>query len=725
MQRCHWICFRRGEDEQAVSRLRGWIFWLIVFTVDLLSDRPAGLEAAEKPSDEHRFVSKFCTNCHSSENPEGEFRLDDLTDNFTLHGSRWAIVIDKVRRGKMPPRDAEVHPDRAERESFIEWATVQLGTHAQRRPNSGNLVPHGLLFGSGRSEADSSEADTGGRGAAARLWRLSPDGYLGWVTDVARRAPAEIVQPFSVSPERGIKDFAALARVDEPTTEILIRNARAIVQKQTACEIVDGRLKRKNDSVREFTALLDPSVEPTPALLSNAIQKQFRLAIARDPDAGEVERLLQLYSKCAEGGDRDGALKTMLTAVLLQADAVFRSEMGDASGMLTPYEAAGALSAALMYRRERGLFSAAEKGELSTREQLASHVRRILDDPKIRKPRVLGFFHEYFEYDKAPTVFKDEPDDLWHRPDQAVRDTDRLVLHLVEEDRDVFRELLTTPLAFANVKDGTDKKTRRKILERALVPNPHNQRGRAVPETLYGLEEWTAEQPFKQKTGTRLGILMQPSWLIAWSENFNNDIVRRGRFIRERLLGGTVPDLPIGVVAMISDERHRTLRDRVSSATRSQECWKCHRLMDDLGLPFEGFDHFGRQIAAELVLDVDATEKDVDRKGNPLGEVFRSVPLDTTGLIDGTGDPQLDGGVKDARELVKRLADSDRCRQVWIRHAFRYYLGRNETLADAETLQEADRVYLATNGSFKAMLVSLLTSDSFLFRKSLRKGDST
>ena len=39
-----------------------------------------------------------------------------------------------------------------------------------------------------------------------------------------------------------------------------------------------------------------------------------------------------------------------------------------------------------------------------------------------------------------------------------------------------------------------------------------------------------------------------------------------------------------------------------------------------------------------------------------------------------------------------------------------------ETLADARTLQDADRAYVESSGSFKTLLVSLLTSDSFLMR---------
>jgi hypothetical protein len=180
-------------------------------------------------------------------------------------------------------------------------------------------------------------------------------------------------------------------------------------------------------------------------------------------------------------------------------------------------------------------------------------------------------------------------------------------------------------------------------------------------------------------------------------------------------LGGNVPDLPIGVVAQVPDEPHRTFRDRLS-VTHEAKCWKCHQRMDELGLPFEQFDHFGRLRTAEPVLDPEATAKNVDKKGKPLGPVYRDAPLVTTGTIADSGDPKLDGPVKDPREMVTRIANSERARQVFVRHAFRYYLGRNETFADAKSLQDADRAYVASGGSFKALVEALLTSDSFLFR---------
>ena len=44
-------------------------------------------------------------------------------------------------------------------------------------------------------------------------------------------------------------------------------------------------------------------------------------------------------------------------------------------------------------------------------------------------------------------------------------------------------------------------------------------------------------------------------------------------------------------------------------------------------------------------------------------------------------------------------------------------MGRNEMLSDSKTLIEADRAYLESGGSFKALVISLLSSDSFLYRR--------
>jgi hypothetical protein len=76
----------------------------------------------------------------------------------------------------------------------------------------------------------------------------------------------------------------------------------------------------------------------------------------------------------------------------------------------------------------------------------------------------------------------------------------------------------------------------------------------------------------------------------------------------------------------------------------------------------------------------------------------------------------LDGPVRNAVDLIERLAVSKRVEQVFVRHVFRYFIGRNETLNDGPTLVEAHRAYAETDGSMQALLASLLTSPAFLER---------
>jgi hypothetical protein len=91
--------------------------------------------------------------------------------------------------------------------------------------------------------------------------------------------------------------------------------------------------------------------------------------------------------------------------------------------------------------------------------------------------------------------------------------------------------------------------------------------------------------------------------------------------------------------------------------------------------------------------------------------------VDTSGEIIDSGDPELDGPVTNALEMIDRLAQSDRVKQVFVRHVFRFWMGRNETINDAPVLQAAWLAYRDSEGSMKALLTSLLTSDAFLYRK--------
>ena len=683
-----------------------WIAFVLV-------GAPCGAAEEGERAAADTFLRTHCVKCHGADKPKGDVRLDDLAADPMKAADRWAAVRDQVRDGLMPPAK-EPKPDQAAARKLVAWVTAGIAEQAPRLPNQGNLMPHELLFGPGTA----APAPPPGR-----VWRLGPDDYTGWLAEVYRGRLPILTQPFTLTPERGIRDFAGLYTIDEPATEILVRNAETIVAYQTGTAA--KKIGPGGDRLPEFAKLMDRALTPTRAQLEAAIQTQFKLAIGRPATAEDVNRFIALYEKCsAADGDRPAAVKIMLQAVLLKTDSLYRSEIGggaaNGSRLLASDEVVRAVSLALGHRREAGLTTAAQKGELKTREQVAGHVRRLLDEPKT-SPRLLEFFREYFEYHKATEVFKDKPRGFHYEPRILVSDTDALVKSIVDADKDVLKELLTTPKSFVNLRLMEVKGMRGVFASTAAqVVQYRPDKGEKKPfgiDAMYGFEEFQKQQPVTVPASTpRLGILMQPSWLAAWSTNFDNDPVRRGRWVRERLLGGTVPDIPIGVDAKVPDEPENTFRHRLR-VTREGRCLTCHQKMDNLGLPFEQFDHFGRYRTTEMVVDLEATAKNIDPKSKkPLGHVMKGDPVIATGAIAGTGVSDLEGPVKDPYEFVRKLGDSPRVRQVFVRHAFRYFLGRNECLSDAHTLQMADKAYSESGGSFKALVASLLTSDSFLYR---------
>jgi hypothetical protein len=249
----------------------------------------------------------------------------------------------------------------------------------------------------------------------------------------------------------------------------------------------------------------------------------------------------------------------------------------------------------------------------------------------------------------------------------------------------------------------------------------------------WGKWKWPAEQPFELPAEQRAGIVTHPAWLVAHSQNDQTDPIHRGIWVYEKLLAGVIADVPPDVDAAVPVDPHKTLRERMEFA-RAKRCWACHRKINPLGEAFEVFDDFGRFREKHYFNDEDvlvSASSETYEKEDETGTFFRSLkrdemvaqgtwstrPVNATGSFDTLGIPGLEGDFNNAVEMMHTIAASDRARQSIIRHLFRYFLGRNEMLSDSQTLIAADRAYLENDGSFVAVVVSLLSSDSFLYRK--------
>lgn len=704
------------------------------------------------------FLADYCISCHGEEKQKGDITLNDIGMGFGSReeGQRWMAVLDQLETGEMPPKKKKQpgHVARIKIIAAIKEQFLRVGNPVElmrSSPKYGNYVDHQKLF---------SGEHKGPAFSRPRIWRISPfiDGQS---------------SPFSLSQEEGFKDYAQMWSMDKPTIELLLVKARGVVEKQIGPsedylrrqdeiwkkEIFDKRrklqkeietagkglaktpenagLKKKlenlikqlernqatnfeKDRKRPFNKLsgLKKNVfwriaygeeMPPQEDLDEAVSRQLKSALRRQPsDADILKMSVRLKESIASYGNETG-MRLTLTSILLMPEAIYRMELGfgeempDGRRKLSQAEIAYALGYALTDGGpDKEIMNDLSGEKLGDPEVIRAHVDRIYasaitgkDKRRGKAERVLRFFQEYFAYGGATDVFKDGSRHPGHspRPSDLLKDTDLLIMHVLRKDQDVLKELLSTDIAYIRhvpARPGWEtiesyNITKKQVRGDNLITGEKNQNNQRYVMKL---------------TGQRAGILTQPSWLTAHSTNFDNDPVTRGKWIYEHLLGGIIPDLPITVDAVVPEDPDKPLRKRFEK-TRDEYCMKCHAKMNPLGMAFEMFDDVGR----------------FRNKGEFLRDNKTFVKVNASGGIAQSGVPGLDGPVDNALELMKKLAESPHVRQVFVRHAFRYWMGRNETLDDSPALIAADQAYVKSGGSMKALVVSLLSSDSFLYRK--------
>ena len=602
------------------------------------------------------------------------------------------------------------------------------------------------------------------------------DRVIGWIggSNQYRNSGLGYNAPLSVVDQRGIKNYPLYYSVNQSETMQILSQGPNVLrymaygpdaephQFANSMKEIDAKHQAREfqgsrKSVFYNTTTSRPitpiyNLMNTPGVSQEHIQESihylYEALAGRPPTQEKVRLYVELVNDGIRLNGKEHGAFAGLSAIFLDKDVLFRSELAadgkpDEHGrvMLSGHELALAINAAFAYLPpDTALKEALANGRLESRKDVEREIRRILDDDSFRKPRVIQFFRSYFDYDRGRSIDKDmtEVRDLTNTNlSTFVKNavalewaTDRFVEEILEEDKNVLKRLLTenwvaldvkTSLYFgeylgqipdpkwvarqAAKKQKSDKVKEPKMLAE-LKPATFSKKGenqevyvRVPPER--AKTESAALTPEKMSLryvtslpqNRRMGILTHPSWLISHSDAMDNHAIHRGKWIRERLLGGSIPDIPITVDAMLPDEPGETLRHRMR-VTKEEYCWKCHQKMDPLGLPFEIYNHVG---------------------------LFRSKeegkPVVTTGAIVDSGVPDLDGPVDDVFELIKKLSESERAEQVFVRYAFRYWMGRNETIHDGPILRKAHQAYKSNGGSMNALILTLLTSDAFLYRK--------
>lgn len=270
-----------------------------------------------------------------------------------------------------------------------------------------------------------------------------------------------------------------------------------------------------------------------------------------------------------------------------------------------------------------------------------------------------------------------------------VTQLDDMIARILAADEDVFESLLTSRMFYTPATAGYQQ-------GESSVANSTAEMNRVY--NVQGITEQTREARWKElPQNERAGVLTHPAWLGAHSLSFENDpnLVHRGKWIREELLCQDIPDLPINVDAMLSEEsKSQSARQRISAQIDADAyCAGCHSLMNPLGYPFEIYNHAGFVRVED-----------------------HGAPPDGSSNLVGMPSPELDGPVSSAIDLSHKLALSKYARRCFMRQTFRYFAGREETMQDACTMVALEKAYEDSGGSFTEMLIALFNSDSFQAR---------
>lgn len=89
-----------------------WMFvWLagIVFGGSMVVEMRAANARSKQVNDPaHQLFAQHCQKCHSGAKPKGDFRIEQLSENFADRKNRdqWLKVLEQIRDGEMPPKCA-------------------------------------------------------------------------------------------------------------------------------------------------------------------------------------------------------------------------------------------------------------------------------------------------------------------------------------------------------------------------------------------------------------------------------------------------------------------------------------------------------------------------------------------------------------------------------------------------------------------------------------------
>lgn len=396
---------------------------------------------------------------------------------------------------------------------------------------------------------------------------------------------------------------------------------------------------------------------------------KFGTSIWRRPiTSSESQALLGLYRSGASASPRDG-MKLMIRGLLSSGNFLYRSEVGR-DNELSSFEIASALSYFFWGTTpDETLLQLASEDKLRNDNVLLEQAQRLIADDRARQgTRALA--EAWLQFTDVLTVNKDQGQfPGFDRVRRLLADeTEEFFDQLVRKKHSDFRQLLTSSSSYGDPSlaafyQGVAEEAHASSLSKLSFPGQ-----------------------------SRIGLLGHGSILASLAYADETSPVKRGKFVRERILCDILMPPPASLQVKVPDRNDRdTTRERFAAHSSQEPCRSCHVRIDGIGFALEEFDAIGKLRSMDH-------GKPVDASGEILG-------------LDGK-DLKIDG----ARELSLALADSERAKKCFVIHAWRLAQGRIEAQRDVCKLRQLTGQAVQQELTLAQILVRVITDAAYLDR---------
>lgn len=345
------------------------------------------------------------------------------------------------------------------------------------------------------------------------------------------------------------------------------------------------------------------------------------------------------------------------------------TSVSNEGSQMTDYELASAIAFTLTNAGpDENLLNKAKNAQLRTPEQVRATVASLLTS-NASSVGIRQFFTEFLELSKLDTISKSTTV-ISNLSSELKNDMKEETLRFVEDlvrNNGTLKDLYAASHTFLNLR----------LANHYQVSAPTTSHTTFVKTT---------------PSGTPSGILTQASLLTVFSSASEASPIKRGKFVREKLLCYNLPEPPPGVPQLPTIDPNLSTRERFEMHSKAPQCLGCHSLIDPIGYGFLNYDPVGRYRSTDGGGAIDTRGKIVDG-GDSSGD-FEGVP-----------------------ELGELLGNSKLASSCLTTQYFRYSLGRGNYNFDRCEIAKINEAFVNSGMKLKDLIIETLSSDAFRKRK--------